>query len=181
MPKKRALPEKGDDWLWQHATKDVIPLSNLTYTINEKIGSEPAPKNKRTPNTYSSESQYKPNAKPLLYKHGAAPGLDKRTQMRLKRGQVKVEARIDLHGMSRAEAHNELIRIVEDSYYSGRRAVLVITGKGLRRDGSIGVLRSAVPGWFNEMPMRDWVRAFDHAAPRDGGEGALYVLLRRHK
>lgn len=81
--------------------------------------------------------------------------------------------------MTRTEAHHALTRFLESSYLQGRRAVLIITGKGLREDGRIGVLRGAVPRWLNEPPAHAWVRAFDHAAPRDGGEGALYVLLRR--
>jgi DNA-nicking Smr family endonuclease len=57
--------------------------------------------------------------------------------------------------------------------------VLVITGKGLRADGGGGVLRNAVPRWMNEPPNRERILAFAHATPPDGGEGALYVLLRR--
>lgn len=79
------------------------------------------------------------------------------------------------------EAHEALIRFIEEAYLSSKKTLLVITGKGTRPDGAIGVLRSAVPRWLNEPPMRQWVRAFDHAAPADGGEGALYVLLRRRK
>ena len=180
--------EHGDDWLWQHVTKDVIPLSphrmHQTHTINPKTETKQSTKkrpNKINPRLFTEINHLKHQEPVLIYKHGAAPGLDKRTQLRLRRGQVKVEARIDLHGMIRIEAHEAIIRFIENAYYSNKRAVLVITGKGLRRDGSIGVLRSAVPQWLNELPMRDWVRAFDHAAPRDGGEGALYILLRRPK
>jgi len=57
----------------------------------------------------------------------------------------------------------------------------VVTGKGLRADGQIGVLRRAVPGWLNQASLRQWVHAFDHAAPRDGGEGALYIVMRRRR
>jgi len=101
--------------------------------------------------------------------------------MRLKRGQLVIEARLDLHGMTQSEAHERMRRFLETSRDSGYRTVLVITGKGLRRDGQIGILRSAVPRWLNQPPLRHWIKAFDHAAPRDGGEGALYILLRRRK
>jgi len=57
--------------------------------------------------------------------------------------------------------------------------VLVITGKGLKPDGTLGVLRHGVPHWLNLPPNRERVLAFCHATPADGGEGALYVLLRR--
>lgn len=101
--------------------------------------------------------------------------------MRLRRGQIDVEARLDLHGMTRSEARGRLCRFLEAGYMDGRRAVLVITGKGLRRNGEIGVLRRAVPGWLNQPPLRGWIKAFGYAAARDGGEGALYILLRRRK
>ena len=113
--------------------------------------------------------------------HGNAPGLDKRTQMRLKRGQLSVEARIDLHGMTQAEAHHALERFLGSAQDAGRRTVLVITGKGFKPGGGIGVLKQTVPKWLNEQPNRDRIRGFSHAAPRDGGEGALYVMLKRKK
>ena len=115
------------------------------------------------------------------FEHGEAPGLDRRTKTRLRRGQVSIEARIDLHGLTQPEAHAQLLRFLESAFEKGVRSVLVITGKGLRANGKIGVLRSSVPRWLNQKPARDWIRAFDHAANRDGGDGALYVLLRRRK
>lgn len=81
--------------------------------------------------------------------------------------------------MTQREAHAALLRFIETAYHGGRRSVLVITGKGLQADGRIGVLRTAVPRWLNEAPLLQMIKAFDHAAPKDGGEGALYILLRK--
>ena len=116
-------------------------------------------------------------AEPEL-RHGEAPGLDKRTRTRLRRGQVDIEATIDLHGLTRTEAHRALNAFLEGSQNAGRRSVLVITGKGSRGEG---VLRDSVPHWLNAEPNRRMIRAFSHAAPKDGGQGALYVLLKRRK
>jgi DNA-nicking Smr family endonuclease len=118
-----------------------------------------------------------PPSEPDL-RHGEAPGLDRRTQTRMRRGQIDIEARIDLHGMTQAQAHRALGGFLFDQQAIGRRSVLVITGKGV---GGEGVLRDAVPRWLNEGGNRRMVRAFSHAAPKDGGEGALYVLLKRLK
>ena len=115
------------------------------------------------------------------FEHGQAPGLDRRTKTRLRRGQVSIEARIDLHGLTQPEAHAQLLSFLESAVERGLRSVLVITGKGLRASGKIGILRSSVPRWLNQQPARDWIKAFDYAVNRDGGEGALYVLLRRRK
>lgn len=118
-------------------------------------------------------------------KHDSAPGLDKRTQMRLKRGQVAIEARIDLHGMTQDTAHAALNGFVARSQARGLRCVLVITGKGTRRDEfgryEAGVLKREVPRWLNEGGNREKVLAFVHAQAKDGGGGALYVLLRRRR
>lgn len=118
-----------------------------------------------------------------------APGLDRRTERRLKRGQRPPEDRLDLHGMTAARAHGALARFVRASHARGLRCVLVITGKGGRgrRDPyeapfmpeDAGVLRHSVPRWLAEAPLRGLVNGVLPAHRRHGGEGALYVYLRR--
>jgi DNA-nicking Smr family endonuclease len=81
--------------------------------------------------------------------------------------------------MTQDEARPALERFIEAAWRNGKREVLVITGKGTRADGSIGVLRQAVPLWLNASPNRARVTAFTHAAVKDGGEGALYVRIKR--
>ena len=114
--------------------------------------------------------------------HGLAAGVDKCTNLRLIRGQIPIEATLDLHGHNRATAHRALDAFIDAAYASGKRCVLVVTGKGLRIDtGEIGVLRQAVPDWLNGARLRPRILAFAHAIPRDGGQGALYVLLKRQR
>lgn len=103
-------------------------------------------------------------------------GVDRATAERLKRGRYPVEARLDLHGMTQAEAHRALIGFIARSRIAGRRCVLVITGHG-RMSG--GVLKAAVPRWLAEPGLRPDVLAITPAQPSAGGDGALYVLLRR--
>lgn len=107
-------------------------------------------------------------------------GIDRANAERLKRGLHPIEARLDLHGLTQAEAHNELIEFVEASYQVGRRCLLVITGRGLSPEGP-GVLKSAVPRWLAEARTRRLILAISGAQPRHGGAGALYVLLRRQR
>ena len=122
--------------------------------------------------------------------HGAAPGLDRRTQLRLKRGQIPIEARIDLHGLSRERAHAGLNAFLARQIALGRRCVLVITGKGRAdwqqpdwgsEERETGVIRRALPGWLRDHPNKERVLAFAAAQPQDGGTGAWYVLLRRRR
>lgn len=136
--------------------------------------------------------------------HGGAPGMDRRLQLRLKRGQLPIEARIDLHGLTREKAHVALNGFLARQEALGRRCVLVITGKGRpdwQRSGhdspwgsgswgsgswggeerEIGVIRRALPGWLADYPNKERVLAFAPAQPQDGGKGAWYVLLRRRR
>ncbi|MDD9877691.1 MAG: Smr/MutS family protein [Magnetovibrio sp.] len=177
-----ATPASDEDaFLWSHATQNVTPLKTHQNKITENTQAKRSGAAIQRRRHHPPELQDKITPRSLPMTHGKAPGLDKRTELRLRRGQVKIESRVDLHGMTQMEAHEALIRFIEEAYLSSKKTLLVITGKGTRPDGAIGVLRSAVPRWLNEPPMRQWVRAFDHAAPADGGEGALYVLLRRRK
>lgn len=123
-------------------------------------------------------ASFDPNNIPEL-RHGLAPGLDRRTRARLRRGKVNIEARLDLHGHDKGAAFEALHWFLEHAYTGGKKTVLVITGKGLRKEGKVGALRQAVPKWLNTGKMRHWVHAFDYASPRDGGEGALYIVMRR--
>jgi len=107
------------------------------------------------------------------------PGLDRRTSQRLKRGQLLPEDRLDLHGMTQARAHGALQGFLARSQQGGLRCVLVITGKGFQRTGEPGILRASVPRWLDEPPNRGRVLGFASAQPKDGGEGALYIMLRR--
>jgi DNA-nicking Smr family endonuclease len=107
-------------------------------------------------------------------------GIDRSNAERLKRGRHPIEARLDLHGLTQEEAHRELAAFVRRSQEAGRRCVLVVTGRGLGPGGA-GVLKSAVPRWLAEAPLRPRILAIAPAQPRHGGAGALYLLLRRRR
>lgn len=109
---------------------------------------------------------------------GALANLDKATARRFRAGELPVEARLDLHGMTQSQAFDALARFVPAHHAMGRRCVLVITGKG-RLGG--GVLKESVPRWLNEAGLRRMVVAIASAQPRHGGDGALYLLLRRRR
>ena len=109
-----------------------------------------------------------------------APGtpvdLDRRTMDRLVRGRVRPEATLDLHGLTLAAAHAGLGAFLARSQARGVRCALVITGRGKLGEGAI---RSELPRWLNAPENRPRVLGFATAQPRDGGAGAVYVLLRR--
>ncbi|MCH7935857.1 MAG: Smr/MutS family protein [Proteobacteria bacterium] len=191
---------KDESALWRHVMDDVEPLP-------DGGGDAPAPETGpeipvpgeagKPPKTPPRMRMPMPSPGPLPgthqepeLRHGEAPGLEKRTKIRMRRGRMDIEATLDLHGMTQEQAHRALGAFLHGSRSAGKRTVLVITGKGGGRDvdsgrggpgGATGrgVLRDAVPRWLNEGPNRRMIRGFSFAGPKDGGEGALYVLLKR--
>ena len=105
-------------------------------------------------------------------------GVDRRTVERLRRGKLPIEARLDLHGYYQDIAQSELNAFINRCALSGRRTVLVITGKGSLSKGG-GVLRRNLPDWLNHPSCRPYILAFCEARPEHGGAGAFYILLRR--
>ncbi|MBE0413874.1 Smr/MutS family protein [Yoonia sp.] len=115
----------------------------------------------------------------------ATINMDHKAFGKMTRGKLKPEARIDLHGMTMAQAHPELVAFILGSQALGRRLVLVITGKGKDRDdgGPIptryGVLRHQVPQWLALPPLAQAILQITPAHLKHGGHGAYYVYLRR--
>ncbi len=119
-------------------------------------------------------------------------GMDKRQADRFRRGQMSIDAKLDLHGCRQAEAHRRLLGFVERAHQRGHRCLLVITGKGGRPDPDAddadfmpdraqGVLRRNLPRWLQEPGLREKVLSVSPARSRHGGDGAFYVLLRRRR
>ncbi|SPH23527.1 hypothetical protein DEA8626_02591 [Defluviimonas aquaemixtae] len=126
------------------------------------------------------------DALPQLNQSAAMPlRMDRRLHTALIRGKLRPEARLDLHGMTLAEAHPELIRFVLSAQAHGKRLVLVITGKGRRGADPgpiperIGILRHQVPHWLAQPPLGGVALQVLPAHQKHGGAGAFYVYLRR--
>ncbi len=178
-----------DNELWRLYASKINPVSDdlrnynieaINYSYSDTAPKTTSPSRSRPPSRPPKIS--KPATVPSkTFEHGQADGLDRASQRKMRRGQVSLEGRLDLHGLTQTEAHRSLHGFLERAYVTGKKTVLVITGKGLTRNGDIGVLRKAVPKWLNEPPMKTWIRGFDYAAPSDGGEGALYILIRRKR
>ena len=178
-PRERRV-RRDEALLWRHVTDGMAPLDDGTVAIPEDVPpEEPAASGEAIRQTPPPPRPPPLTAQDLpRLETGTVAGVDKRTAARLRRGQLPIEGRLDLHGLTQAEAHRELGDFLAAAQEDGRRCVLVITGKG-GRAGASGVLRAEVPEWLNGAEMRPHVLSFCHAAPRHGGLGALYVLLRR--
>lgn len=154
-----------DRSIWRAAMRGVKPLRLTPKAPEEPAGSHAVPLpvkfDWRRDDTKSS----------------APPGtIDRRTLTRIKRGELTIDARLDLHGLTQEAAHRALVRFIATSAGGGARVALVITGKG--RSGE-GILRAAVPRWLAEPAMHGRILAVMPAAANHGGAGALYIVLRR--
>jgi len=187
---ERRRPSRDETALWKAVTKDVKRAERKPAISKADPEAPSAPgETAKKSNKLARKPQAAPAGRagamaptPLApdLTHGRAAGVDRRTVDRLRRGQIAIEAEIDLHGHTQAEAHRALQSFISGQAGAGRRCVRVVTGKGSFREGG-GVLKAAVPRWLNESPLREQVLAFSHARRDDGGEGALYVLLRRKR
>ena len=153
---------------------------------------EPAPKPAIAPFLVGEKAGTPPRAhdlaRPISAALAAAPvAMDPKAHRRLTRGKLHPEARIDLHGMTLADAHPALMRFVADAHARGLRLLLVITGKGKARDdhgpmpSRVGALRHEVPHWLTSGALRALVLQVTEAHRTHGGSGAYYVYLRRRK
>lgn len=183
MSRKPRLPELEDDEeLFAAALKDATPLKGRVRTsqptpqtaLRVSSSTEPRPARPRPATPL-------PDLKPETRAHP-----DRATAEKMRRGQLPVEASLDLHGMTLARAEPALATFLAQSQAQGLRLVLVVTGKGTRVDrdtGRIaeGAIRREFPHWLNAEKNRHRIVAYRAAHVRHGGGGAFYVLLKRQR
>lgn len=175
------MAKKDDDGvesgaaLWQRVTRDVRKLPGRDSQPRVPATHKKAPPDIRKKQSARTASTPAPSPR----SHPAGAGLDRRTEMKLQRGQMEIAARLDLHGMTQVQARTALEYFIADSHARGRRCVLVITGKGSLNKP--GVIRARLKEWLAEGALADRILATAPAQPKDGGAGAVYVLLRRRR
>ena len=164
-----------DSELWRFVTRNVMayrPQRHPSHDITapETVAAEPE-RGQDIP-------LYAPPARrsPPPLKLGAISAMDKRTGQRFRRGDMPVDGRIDLHGLTLDQAHGALVAFIRRSHARGARCVIVVTGKGERGCGRI---RREAPEWLGRPDLRPMILALTEARPNHGGAGALYVLLKR--
>ncbi len=184
MSRRRSLSDE-EETLWSGVARSVKPLrpgptkrKAAAKAVSAADDLKPAPQ--RTP---------KPLRPALLSAKKTPPlaPLDRRQKQRVARGRQAIDARIDLHGMTQSQAHDALMHFVRREQGNGARLVLVVTGKGSGKGAEMpdgaererGVLRRQVPLWLALSEFRSFIVGFDEAHVAHGGQGALYVRLRR--
>jgi len=155
------------------AAKPLVAKPPVAPTRSVQAAAQPSAPARPIPSPPPAQPG-KPAVPPLV-------ALGRRGRSRLSRGKDEIEARLDLHGMTQIRAHHALLGFLHRAHNSGMTFVLVITGKG--KVGSAeqerGVLRRQVPHWLGMPEFRALVVGFEEAHIGHGGEGALYVRVRR--
>src|SRR5262245_34699502 len=163
--------------LWATVAKTIVPLQDASAEYEEDDAAETAAR-ARSPSVSSGSVRtgtvVSENKPPPL-----AP-LGRRLKKRVGRGKETIDGRLDLHGLTQSRAHAALLQFLRSASARGARLVLVITGKGARAaEGERGVLKRAVPQWLGLPEFRAFVIGYENATATHGGEGALYIRIRR--
>jgi len=163
--------------LWKGVTRSIAPLRKRLLAELDVAGAAPPPpvgkpRARSKPTVVAERPAPMPPAPPLT-------PLTRKMKQRISRGTHALDGRLDLHGMTQDEAHGALLLFLRSKQARGAKVVLVITGKGSRGGVGGGVLRRMVPLWLGLPELRGLVIGFESAATGHGGEGALYVRLRR--
>jgi DNA-nicking Smr family endonuclease len=166
---------RAESELWSIVTASVRPFRARPAPVAEPPApaSAPEPVREKAPAPVAHRDR-PPAPKP------ATPlvEIDHRTRVKIKRGRLEVGAKLDLHGMRQDEAQRALNAFLRRAQAEGAKVAIIVTGKGLSREEG-GVLRRVVPMWLQAPSLRDVVVGFGEAARHHGGEGALYVQIRR--
>jgi DNA-nicking Smr family endonuclease len=181
-PRRRRALSEEERVLWESVAKQTKPLRKrlraakppeISPTAETPLAAKPTAPPKPLPSAKIQRAP-KPEAPPPL-----AP-LGRRERSQLSRGRKEIDARLDLHGMTQTRAHRALSGFLQRAHSEGLTFVLIITGKGkMGADSERGVLRRQVPQWLNLPEFRTLVVGFEEAHIGHGGEGALYVRIRR--
>ena len=208
--------DKTDLDLWQAVVKDIVPIpedlreksetieksaGKKSVKISGQVGSpkspvlptKPSPKSAPQP---SPKSPLKPPTKKTTKRPEVivsapraltSPTMDRRNFNRLQKGQMPIDARLDLHGMTIEQAKLRLKSFLLNAYARGDRVILVITGKGLRSGfdefnrPNRGVIREGLPQWVKDKALAPMIVQITPAHRQHGGDGAFYLYLRRKR
>ena len=182
-PRRKRMLSEEERALWDSVAKQVKPLRKRARTM-KAAAAVPAPEI-----VIAAKQAVSPKPKaaaPIIVPpKPSAPSLaplGRRERSQLSRGKKDIDARLDLHGMTQTRAHLALSGFLQRAHSDGLTFVLVITGKGkMGAESERGILRRQVPQWLSLPEFRTLVVGFEEAHIGHGGEGALYVRIRRSK
>ena len=183
--RKRALSEE-ERVLWESVAKQIKPLRKRSRAAKPQLA---APETPVAAKVAAAPKVHPPAKVPRAPRPEVTPAapplapLGRRERSQLSRGRKEIDARLDLHGMTQTRAHRALSGFLQRAHSDGLTFVLIITGKGrtIGPESERGVLRRQVPQWLSLPEFRSLVVGFEEAHIGHGGEGALYVRIRRSR
>ena len=181
LPMAHHKPTPEEIAAFRAAVADAVPLSVEPRAVFDPPKPKPSPRQRELDEAAAiGESLHGPFEIDDLLAIGDAtsylrPGLPRNVLRDLRRGRWSIQNHIDLHGLNRHEAHDAVARFLAESQLADKRCLRIVHGRGYGSPGREGVLRQLVKSWLSR---RKDVLAFCHAPSFDGGEGALWVLLR---
>jgi DNA-nicking Smr family endonuclease len=202
MPSGRGILSEEDEELWASVAQNLEPVRRKERVLGALEPAKPseAPQTELKRGRYGAAHQIHPPVKPRpvtpptpVRSSSPSAAFDRRRARKLAAGRAEIEAQLDLHGMRQSEAHVALRAFLFACHAKGLRNVLVITGKGGVADDEPpsrpgdwshrdrGILKRNMPRWLAEPELRAFVVGYTTAHPRHGGEGALYLQLRRRE
>ena len=162
---------------WEEFKKKVVPLEKKNNLLKRSKGKK-----------IFEKKEYKEKFETdFFYSKGAErPPLEKNTLKKIKKGKLKIESKLDLHGFTLEESKKKVAGFILRNYKFNKRLLLIITGKGHRLSVSqgwrgIGKLKENVPIWLESIQLSKYILWSDSAGPENGGEGAIMVYLKKSK
>jgi DNA-nicking Smr family endonuclease len=184
--RRRRLLTEAEIELWRSVARTVAARKGSVLPESKVAPPPPPPAAEEAPAARAANAAPEQPPPPGPKKPPPLAPFEKRYRRQVTRGQVEIEAAMDLHGMNQAVAHDALQDFLRAAHQRGAKLVLVVTGKGRSRglgapagESERGVLRRAVPLWLRSEALRGIVLGFEEAGLPHGGVGALYVRLRR--
>lgn len=188
MSRRKVKPDELDLWNQVARTTEQLIPPKRSLIVDAPLQDKPKPIAPFTLGALPTATREMRDVLPALSERlrSAPVQMDAKSYKTMQRGKIKPEGRIDLHGMTVAQAHPALISFIMSAQTSGKRLVLVITGKGGKRqeEGTftpqrMGALKRQVPLWLTMQPVASAVLQITESHIRHGGSGAYYVYLRR--
>ena len=173
MQKKNRKIKKGELELWKKVTEHDRVIGRYTTSVEENIIQQKSPMTSKMNKDNSKAKNIKRNFFKQDYQ------INKRMKLKLERGLIRPEIKLDLHGKTLSEAKKSLSHFIKTSINNNIRCVLVITGKKKTMNGSRGIIRENLPIWLKENELFNYVLFHCYAIKKDGDDGARYILLRK--
>jgi DNA-nicking Smr family endonuclease len=164
-----------DSKIWAMATEDVKNIDRSNHILPPI-----SPRKKRhQPQIHSGQISLETIEPRHPHKSPSSFQMDGSLRKKFEAGLLEIDGKIDLHGLTLAEAHHRFNQFIARKIKEGARFLLVITGKGDSQKS--GVIRQNLPKWCEEPPLKSYILALKSAQPKHGGDGASYLYLRKYR